>query len=320
LSPSRSHKAPRAIVLLGSQRFDRTVGEVMNGLEVQGPIALITAGWQEREAEDEELRAHLGRDAHNLRLHQRAEEVFARDPDLAEAHRKRQEILRHKQDFYRVRLENALYATHVIHQRKAPKDLLEEEANASIAAIRALDDYHLRACARAHAAFDAEVNLDERPVVARHRAELREILAGCDSIAIAGGHVASMINRLRMFGIGSLIDGHALFGWAGGAMVLSQKIVLFHDDPPQGPGASEILDRGLALLRKVVVLPHPEQRLRLDDGERVGVLAKRFAPARCLAFPAGSHVVWRGRRAVRGEGVLHLCDDGTTRDLGEEQQ
>ena len=51
----------RPIVLLGPQREQRTVADAVRGLGVEGPVATVTAGWEEREAEDTELRDHLGR-------------------------------------------------------------------------------------------------------------------------------------------------------------------------------------------------------------------------------------------------------------------
>jgi hypothetical protein len=54
---------PRAIVLLGAQRFDPTLGALVAEHGVDGPVATITAGWQERESDDQELHEHLGRQA-----------------------------------------------------------------------------------------------------------------------------------------------------------------------------------------------------------------------------------------------------------------
>ena len=64
-------KAPRAVVLLGAQRFDPTLGEAVKDLGIKGRIATITAGWQEREEEDDDLEEHLaplGITTENLRL------------------------------------------------------------------------------------------------------------------------------------------------------------------------------------------------------------------------------------------------------------
>ncbi len=304
-------KPPRAIVLLGAQRFDPTLAEVVEALGVDGPIATITAGWQERENDDTELHEHLGRRSVNLRLHERAEDVFRADRELHEAHRKRQDVLRHKQDFYRIRLEHELGAAQVIRTRRAPPEVLAEELAASMESIRELDRWHLAQCARVRDEFDHAWRPWERRVVARHRREIEQVLAGCAALAVAGGHVASLLNRLLLFGIGDLLDGHALFAWTAGAMALSERVVLFHDAPPQGPGVAEVLDRGVGLVKNVVPLPHPETRLHLGDGERVTLMAQRFAPGACLALPARSHVTLGEGRLVRPRDVSLLASDGT---------
>ncbi len=303
-------KAPRAIVLLGAQRFDPTLGEVIAALEVDGPIATITAGWQERESDDQDLHEHLGRRTVNLRLHERAEDVFRSDPELHAAHRKRQDALRHKQDFYRIRLEHELDAAHVIRARRAPPEILAEELTASIDSIRELDRWHLGQCARLRDEFDHQWRPFERRAVARHRREIDQVLAGCAALAVAGGHVASLLNRMLLFGVGDLIDGHCVFAWTAGAMALSERVVLFHDSPPQGPGVAEVLDRGLGLVRGIVPLPHPETRLRLDEHERVSLMARRFSPGVCLTLPARSHVTLRDGRYQSPSAVSVLRMDG----------
>ena len=298
------------VVLLGPQRFDSTLGAVVRGLACEGRFALITAGWREREPEDEALVNHLDCDTVNLRLYERARDVFARDRELAEAHRAKQTTLRHKQDFYRIRLEHELAANDVIRNRRAPEEVLATEERASLEAIRMLDAYHLGQCRKVHARFEQEVGLYQRPAIVEHREELAEALDGCTALAIAGGHVASMLNRMRLFGLGELIGDQAIFAWSGGGMVISERIVLFHDSPPQGPGASELLDEGLGLVEGLVMLPSPETRLRLDDHERVSLLARRFAPARCLAFPMGAHVVVREGQLEQAREVIELGAEG----------
>lgn len=306
----------RAVVLLGAQRFDPTLAEAVAELGVEGRIAAITAGWQEREEEDDDLKEHLGGRTVNLRLHGRAEELFKNDPEFHAAHRERQTILRHRQDFYRVRLEHALDAQHVIANRAAPKDILEDEARASIQAIRDIDRMHLERCVRDHEEFERRWRPLERPSVAGQIAEIREIVKGCDAIVIAGGHVASLLNRLRLFDIARLCAGKTVFAWCGGAMAVSERVILFHHSPPQGPGAAEVLDEGLALVGDVVCLPQPELRLRLDDRERIRVMARRFAPATCLALPARSRVTWLKRGPKNPRGVMALRDDGTHTRFG----
>lgn len=301
---------PPPIVLLGAQRFDPTLGSTVEALGVEGPIAIVTAGWQEREAEDQELSAHLSGRTVNLRLHERADDVFRRDPELADAYRARQSALRHKQDFYRIRLEHALEADHVIRQRTAPPAILDEEQEASMNAIRQLDDHHLVQCARLNDELERSMEPSKRPAIAAHRRELGAILERCGALAIAGGHVVTLLNRLRLFGIPELLGEQPIFAWSAGAMAISERVFLFHDNPPQGPGAAEVLDRGLGLCPGVVVLPQPETRLRLSDPERVSVLARRAAPARALAFPARAHVTFRDGRFERPDRVTRLGVDG----------
>ena len=299
------------VVLLGAQRFDPSLGAAVQNLRVSGRIATITAGWQELEGEDEELSAHLGGDTVNLKLHARGEEVFRADPELRNAHRERQDWLRHEQDFYRIRLEHELAAALVIQKRVAPPEIAAEQTQISLKAIQALDASHLANCARLHEEFDARWSLPSRPSVAGHREEVARLVEDCAAVAIAGGHVASLINRLTLFGLGPLLRTKVVFAWSGGAMAISDRIVLFHDDPPQGPGVSEVLDAGLGLVPGVVVLPQPEQRLQLNRTERVASLVRRFSPAKCLAMPARSRVTWSHGSLSSASGVVELRADGT---------
>ena len=300
-----------AVVLLGAQRFEPTLGDAIAELGIKGKIATITAGWQEREDDDEDLREHLQGRAVNLALHKRGEEVFAGDKELSAAHRERQTVLRHRQDFYRVRLEHALDAQRVIDQRAAPPDILEDEARNSIDAIRSIDALHLERCTLDRTEFDARLKPEKRPEIARHRKELAKIIGGCDALAIAGGHVASLLNRLRLFGIDDLAKGKTVFAWCAGAMAISERVVLFHDAPPQGPGAAEVMDAGLGFVGEVVVLPQPEFRLRLGDRQKLKVLARRFTPATCMVMPARSRVTWTRSGPKDLQGAFAIRADGT---------
>lgn len=303
--------ATRAVVLLGAQRFDPTLRDAVDELGVRGKIATITAGWQEREDDDEDLEEHLDGRALNLTLHARAEDVFRKDAELLAAHRERQSLLRLRQDFYRVRLEHALDAAYVIGKRSAPSDILDDEARTSIEAIRNIDALHLDRCTRDRREFDARMRPHERPAVARHREEIESILMDCEAIAIAGGHVASLLNRLQLFGIADLAKDKTIFAWCGGAMAVTERVVLFHDSPPQGSGAPEVLDAGLSFVGDVVALPQPEFRLRLNDRERLRLLARRFAPATCTALPARSRVTYKKTGPTSVRGAFAIREDGS---------
>jgi hypothetical protein len=88
------------VVLLGPQQPTPDVGAALALAHVKGPVALVTAGWQERESDDQALVESLGMKAVNLTLHARSEQVFAEDKPFAAAHKAKQGRLRLVNDFY----------------------------------------------------------------------------------------------------------------------------------------------------------------------------------------------------------------------------
>ena len=302
------------VALLGPQRFDPSVAEAAMAAGVTGRFALITAGWQEREREDDELSEHLGGRTVNLALHERADDVFRSDGELRGAYRARQLRFRQLQDFYRIRLEHLIESARVIAHRAAPTELLAQEQEWSVNGIRVLDKHHLRQCERVRTEFQKEWAPLSRGRVAWHRAELARLLEGCDAVAIAGGHVASLLNRLQLFGVTDLIGERPVFAWSAGAMAVTERIVLFHDDPPYGVDAPQVLEPGLGLVSDVVALPNPEARLALDDAERMAMYAQRFAPATCMVLPRRSWVLFEAGAVVGSQRALTLHADGAVAD------
>ena len=302
-------------LLLGPQRLEPDLVHAFDRLEIQGRVAAITAGWQEREGENEELQEHLRRPVVDLRLHQRLEEAFKEDEELFLVHRARQDHLKALQRLYRYRLDFTLEPARGLLRRQDDEEFLEPERQAAIEAMRRLDREHLEKVARVHEEFEHQHRPLERPSIQRQRAGLIEILNSCSAVAVAGGHVAALVNRLRLFGLGELLVQRPLFAWSAGAMALSERIVLFHDSPPQGAGNAEVLDLGLGLVQGVVALPHAEKRLRLDDSVRVGLFARRFAPATCLLLDPGVTVAEEGgtwRSQAKGR---RLTTEGQVVDL-----
>lgn len=297
------------IVLCGAQHAEPTVPRVLRELGAKGLVAIVTAGWQEREGEPGTV-ADPGVPAVELALHRRGEQVFAEDAELAAAYTARQLKLKGMQDAYRVRLEHAAQAARAVAVRGADPALAAEEAVASIELIRQIDRDHLIRCRAVHAAFEAEVRPGERRVVARHLQELRRMIEPAEAIVIAGGHVAVLLNRLRLFAIAELAGARPVVAWSAGAMALTDRVVLFHDDPPHGQAISEVLDAGIGLAPELVVLPEPRLRLRLDDRARVGEMAGRYAPARCIALDHGAQIWVDGGRVVRAVGAQRLDPGG----------
>jgi len=303
------------VVLLGPQRFTPSLGEAVEAAGVRGLIVSVTAGWQEREAEDLELHEHLGERTVNLMLYARGEDVFERDPDLFAAHRERQERLRELQRLYRARLAPLREAAWRLLTAEGDESLLAPERDDAIAAMSRLDDHHLARVEAIDREFEAAWRPAERPALARHLAKIERVLEGAEGVAIAGGHVAILLNRLRLFGLAERIGTRTLFAWSAGAMVAAARVVLFNDQPPEGEGIPEVLERGLELVGGVLPLPHARRRLLLDDRRRVALFARRFAPDEALAFEDGGYRIWRDARGVGSAGVRRLGEDGELHEV-----
>ena len=303
------------LVLLGPQRRLPTVGGAVASLTCgDGPVAVITAGWQEREDEDAELRAAVGRPTRNLRLYARSEQVMVSDPELASSWRETQIRLRQLQELYRIRLEHAVVAAREVwnRRRRLAADLVDEELAAAVEAVRTLDGEHLDRIRRERRIADAGWRLEERAAVMEARARVADDVAECAAVLVAGGHVVVLLNRLRLLGLDTILASRPVVAWSAGAMVLADRIVAFHDSPPQGPGAAEVVESGFGLVRDVVPFPHASRRLRLGDPERVGGLARRMAPAACVTLDDGAQL----RRGQDGNwvpvsDVRQLQMDGT---------
>jgi hypothetical protein len=313
------------VTLLGPQRFSPTLGEAVARAGIAGRLASVTAGRQEREAEDLELHEHLGERTMNLMLYARGEDAFARDPELASAYRERQERLRELQEIYRSRLGYAQTALRELELRHGDPELLAPERESALQGIRDLDDHHLARVTEVHAAFVRHYRPATRPAIERHTRQMERQIEKVEGLAIAGGHVAILMNRLRLFDLGTKLAGKAVFAWSAGAMAIAERIVLFHHSPPQGYGNTEVLERGLGLARGLVLFPHSRRRLALDDRRRVALLARRFAPALCVAMADGAWMALDGNGRVdlpsapeNGAGMSRLMPDGTVSPLEAE--
>ena len=119
-----------SVILLGPQRHVRIVRAAIETLVPEhrsGPIAAVTAGWEEREAEDQELRQHVARPFVNLGVWARVERIFEQDQELLAAMRQRHDTLRSLQELYRLRLSGLMDATHELFRRVGDENLLAPE-------------------------------------------------------------------------------------------------------------------------------------------------------------------------------------------------
>ncbi len=307
----------RRIGLLGPQRFEPTLAEAVRALGIDGSFATVTAGWQEREAEVDELHEHLAGRAVNLELHRRGDAVFARDPELAAAHRDRQAMFRRLQELYVFRLQSLKRVCRELFTRPENDPAIASERRDAIDAMRRLDARHMDRLGEIHAAWHERWRPFERDAVAAERTGLAHKLAEVSGLAIAGGHVAVIVNRMRLFGVMDLVGDKPVVAWSGGAMVCGERIALFHDRPPQGRGNVELIDRGLGLVPGMVLFPHARRRLDLEDPVRLQLLALRFAPARCLLLEDRAQLLWDGRAWTADDGVRTLDHEGAIRALEE---
>jgi hypothetical protein len=314
-------------ILLGPQRRP-TLDAVVRSLGLPGPFATVTAGWQEREPDDGELSALLGGRVVQLELYQRWLDVQERDPEYATAERGLQGVLAEMQELYLLRLDYALQAVYAL-QRRAESDQLSgtftervaAPVSEAVAAVRSLDEAHHRQLDEVRGEFFAQLQPHDRPVIASHRAAVEELLGSASALVVAGGHAGVLAEVLHLFNVAAALGAPFTAGrspviaWSAGAMALTDRIVLFGDRSPQGPGHPEVYGSGLSVVRNVVLLPHARTRLLLDDTARMAVFAQRFAPARCILLDQGTRVEFDGSGRFLPPGTRVLAEDGHVTSL-----
>ncbi len=295
-----------SVTLLGPQRTP-DVDKVVRSLNLEGPIATITAGWRERESDDGELNELLDARGVNLSLYRRWLDVQERDPDFAAAERRIREVLDEAQEIYLLRLEHSLRAIDAVQRRSGHDQLRADAVTQAVEVVRELDARHLDLIRDIQAELYESWPPHDRPVIAEHRAAVGNLLRDAAALVITGGHVGVLVAVLHLFNVAAGLHSPVI-AWSAGAMALSDRAVLFHDRAPQGPGNPEVYGSGLSMIRNVVPLPHARARLLLDDAQRMAVFARRFAPARCVLFERGT------RFDTDADGT---CPPGT-RVLGED--
>ncbi|MGI9519931.1 MAG: hypothetical protein ACR2NP_22950 [Pirellulaceae bacterium] len=282
-----SKPSQRRLVLLGPQPEYVSLREALGRLDITSPVAFVTAGWEDEENDPQQLQPlvdALPAGSFNLNLFERSEQLFADDSEVIELLRDRQDELRHLRDVYRMRLDCALDAARRVVRRQEELIDIQPERESAIDMVRQLDrDYFERTGVICHD-YERRLGTARRPQVKLHREKISKQLDQAAAIVISGGHAAIILNRLKIFG---LLETHTklpIIAWSAGAMALSQRVVFFHDSPPQGRGNPEVLRAGMALFRKYLPLPDARNRLRLDDKLRVELFSRRFNSHQCVIF------------------------------------
>jgi len=303
-------------VLLGPQNPVRNFGEAIRetGLP-EGPLAVISAGWQEAENDLDEARSIANRPLEDLELYRRTEELFQEDAELLAAYRRRQDLLQEQQRLYRIRLRPLAVAARRMFRTEGDSEIVAAEQRHAIAQLRALDRHHLNRTETLHRQFCDSVGLAERASVRRHEEPMRELLGRSSGVLITGGNIAILINRLRLFGLAEALSDCNLVAWSAGAMILAEQIVLFHERMPQGRRDPEVFGAGLGLVPGCVIMPDARHRLNPRDRVRIGLMARRFSPDVCVILDNDTSARWDGTRLTATKGARRLNRNGRSNRL-----
>lgn len=306
--------APR--LLLGPQRPHRNLEDAASRIGIEdGPVAVISAGWQEAEADIDDVEEVVGLPLHDLRIYERAESLFHADARLHDAYRKRQDQLKEQQRLYRLRLKQLAVAAREMLAADGDGDMLAAEQRHAVAQLRALDRHHLHRTEALQKTFRDAFNVEVNAGIRRHVDEIAAIVRDCRAVLITGGNVVVLLNRMRLFDVAAMLRDKPVIAWSAGAMALAERVVLFHDRTPQGRRDPEIFGAGCCLLPGHVFLPDVRHRLRERDRGRVGLFSRRFSPDTCVVLDSGSSLTLREDAVVDAESVRQLTHDGRLRRL-----
>ncbi|WP_406829568.1 hypothetical protein ABEG17_11240 [Pedococcus sp. KACC 23699] len=308
-------------ILLGPQRFMTTAGTALRSLGVEGRVATVNAGWEEREDDVAELDAVLEGRADHLRLYHRTFDVIAKDDVFAAAAMTFRDHHDALLSLYRLRLQHAMDGLYAVVRRTRDGELRASGPRAAYGAVddavevvRHVDAWYSAQLKTLYAELDAAAPLDSSGVIAWHRGEIEAVLADSAALVLTGGHVGTLLRALRLFAI-RIPETLPVIAWSAGAMALTERVVLFHDLGPEGANEAEVFDRGLGRVKGVVALPHARRRLRLEDKDRCAVMARRFVDQHCVLLDDGTALELTADGGLpKGARILGI--DGAVHELG----
>ena len=230
--------------LLGPQRFLTTAGAVVRGLGVDGPVATITAGWEERESDDGELDAVLDGRASNLRLYARPRTSSTVTRRCADASLALRDAMDDLSGALHGRLDHGLDAVTRCGRRTGRDGRRRGGLDDAVDAVRRPSTVVPRRGPRAlrrgvlpvWLSSAARSSTSTGPEVGRGRSTARSALA------VAGGHVGYPAVDASSSSSGGAAD-LPVVAWSAGAMAMCDRVVLFHDTVARR--GRELWDRGL---------------------------------------------------------------------------
>jgi peptidase E len=166
-----------------------------------------------------------------------------------------------------------------------------------------------------HRDFDERRKAMDIPAATAQREEVWQRVEQAGLVLITGGHVAVLLNRIRLFRLAGLLAQKPVIAWSAGAMVLGERIVLFHDNAPQGRRNAEVLDAGLGIVKGLIPLPHAKSRLDWSSRSRMALFARRFAPSRCCTLDFGSMIRIEDGRVTTAAGSSVMQRTGGKKNL-----
>lgn len=291
-----------------------------------GRVVLITASWGRGELGDGGLRralAGLGqRSVHNLGLRTAMVAVLRQRPvirdllaeheaawvHLKEAYAAENDALIHTLRAGWDRARSALGVSSLrallgSGDRHAPgpptrpvnhliEHALAQQVQRLTEALVRADDRHAQDLRELWDHFHLSAGLQFDPLWQEHRQRISDDLLSASLIALTGGDPVTLLTALRFFRLDDLLleavrRGANVFGSSAGAMVLGQRVVIFHDRrrPRQ---EFLLLGRGVGLARGVQPFPHVTDRLQVDDPFNLAYLSARFRHRLCVGLNAGS--------------------------------
>jgi hypothetical protein len=286
------------IHILGPQMPIPNIANVLNSHCRKGPIAVISAGWRYEEGEIQALTRDIQREVYHLPIYEWFDELGAIEPELAGLHRMRQRRIKAYKKVYQLQLRSALEVweqTRFLYKKKGA--IYDQDEQEACQHVRNIDDGCITRLEEIREDFSAlhQPWLHETAIPLFER--IAYTFSQCSGIILTGGHVPVLRNRLYFFGLEHLLrealdEGRQIFSWSAGAMTLTDRIVLYYDDPPLGIRHPEILDTGLGLINDTIFLPHASSRLKLSEPERIERFARRFHPATCICLENGAHIIY----------------------------
>ncbi len=304
-------------VLLGPQRFRTTAGTAIKAVAPEGAVAMVTAGWEDRESATTELDGVLEGRGRHLRLYARLADVLDTDRLFADAALAHRDVVDELAAIYSVRLQRALDSVYVARRRTARGDIADAALADGIRVVQSIDRWYLDALDQLYAELFVAAPPEDSEPIRRHRAEVASILQDAGALAIAGGHVGVLLRCLKLFVV-HLPAQLPVVAWSAGAMCLTERVLLYNDTGPSGVIGSEMWDRGLGRAPRIVAMPHARRRLRMDDPMMLGVLARRVADARCVLLDDGARIelgpdgeLPAGAQVIGTDGLVHRFDDSS---------